>query len=86
MSRRVDAIVLQNLLSLRLAGLTPAEIGEALGISQVAAAIRLDREGIGISELVSRRSSVRDCICCKKPFISSGPGHRMCSPCRSESI
>lgn len=32
-----------------------------------------------------RRSTQRPCLCCRKPMISQGPGHRMCGPCRSAS-
>jgi len=26
----------------------------------------------------------RPCLCCQKPFFSTGPGHRLCTTCRSE--
>jgi len=28
---------------------------------------------------------VRDCMCCGRPFWSTGTGHRMCGACRNQS-
>lgn len=31
----------------------------------------------------ARNSRPRPCLCCGKTFVSTGPGHRMCGPCRN---
>ena len=34
----------------------------------------------------SRQKSVRECLCCRQIFRSSGPGNRLCQNCRSQSL
>lgn len=32
----------------------------------------------------NRRITTRPCLCCDQPFKSTGPGHRLCAPCKRE--
>lgn len=32
------------------------------------------------------RKKIRPCLTCSQPFLSTGPGHRMCTACRSASL
>ncbi|MBR9764729.1 MAG: hypothetical protein GYB53_14675 [Rhodobacteraceae bacterium] len=41
----------------------------------VGAATRLEKQS---------RQRQRVCLCCRDRFISSGPGNRLCSPCRRD--
>ena len=31
------------------------------------------------------KRKTRPCLCCNRPFTSTGPGHRMCKGCREKS-
>lgn len=42
-------------------------------------ALRIDRPGRADGK------TTRPCLCCKKPFLSDGPHHRMCARCRTLS-
>lgn len=33
----------------------------------------------------ARESTPRPCLCCAREFMSTGPGNRMCGPCRCAS-
>lgn len=37
-------------------------------------------------EELPRQTVTRPCLCCRQPFESSGPGNRMCNPCRNQSV
>ncbi len=34
----------------------------------------------------SKQKSVRECLCCRDIFRSSGPGNRLCKNCRNQSL
>lgn len=46
--------------------------------SQLTALLTLDR--IQRTRQITRRP----CLCCDQPFKSTGPGHRLCGPCKRE--
>lgn len=29
-----------------------------------------------------RGPQIRDCLCCSRPFVSTGPGNRVCADCK----
>jgi hypothetical protein len=42
-----------------------------------------DRQLVKIKR--ARESTPRPCLCCNREFLSTGPGNRMCGPCRNAS-
>ena len=82
MTNRTDAADLNALLTMRRGGLSAEEIGEALGITAVAAHLRLQRAGLAMTAIISPRACVRGCSNCRRPFLSTGPHNRLCDPCR----
>ena len=72
-------------LTMRAAGKTIAEIGEALDRSLTSVDSCLRRlEDRRSKPLKPKKDATRPCLCCKKPFVSEGPHHRLCGPCRKK--
>ncbi len=74
-------------------GATNHEIGLALGRKENAVAIKasrlhLPRKEVAIQLLSEKRrggrkSKIRPCLCCRRPFFSEGAHHRICDPCKA---
>lgn len=69
---------------------------ESPGISAAAIAVRLGRARSTVKDVVTRLRGApapapiapegnRNCLRCGKRFLSTGPGNRMCDPCRGVS-
>ena len=65
--------------SMLAAGRSVAEIAVVLGRSLSSVAGRF-------AALKPRGCKTRDCMCCRRPFASEGPHHRLCPTCRNKDF
>ena len=73
--------------TMRAAGKTIAEIGEALDRSLTSVDSCLRRlEDRRSKPLKPRTAASRPCLCCGKPFVSDGAHNRLCGRCRHADI
>jgi len=61
-------------------GYSVLEIGDELKISVQKVRLYADRFDLGVPKEKIKKK--RDCMRCKRPFMSQGPGNRLCEPCR----
>lgn len=45
------------------------------------AAVRQRLECASLADSL-RGPQIRNCLCCSRPFVSSGPGNRVCTDCK----
>ena len=65
--------------------LSNAEIGRRLNRSETAVAVKASRINLpprNATQPVNRCARLRNCLRCSSPFHSSGPGNRICDPCK----
>lgn len=74
---------LKNILYMRRHDLTSEEMSEALGLTRSTVNKILRAQGIEAAFPISPRASIKKCLACRGPFISTGPGNRLCTSCRS---
>ena len=72
----------QRLLALNARRLSYAEIGAELDRSAASVELRLRLLFCGAAGAKKSEGSRRPCLCCKRPFNSQGPHHRLCKECR----
>lgn len=67
-------------------GRSNAEIAKALDRAPNAVAVKASRLGLppkARAEEARRTGKRRACLCCRRMFDSTGPGHRICDICKS---
>lgn len=47
--------------------------------------IAADEAGTGV-KYINPTARERPCLCCRRPFMSEGPGNRLCSDCRALDV
>lgn len=79
----------EALLALRRAGKTWQAIGEAIGRPVTPRALRtrydkLQDRAAAAPAAACRAALARErgCMTCRRPFVSAGPGNRLCDDCR----
>lgn len=72
-------------------GLSNAEIAKKLGRGESAVAVKASRCNLppkrkaGSENVKNGNARQRSCLRCRSPFMSDGPGNRICDPCRESS-
>lgn len=72
----------QRLLALATHRLSHEEIAAKLNRSAASVELRLRLLSCGAAGAKKSEGSRRPCLCCKRPFNSQGPHHRLCKECR----
>jgi uncharacterized protein with von Willebrand factor type A (vWA) domain len=67
-----------------------AEIAAELGRAEAAVAVKASRINLPPkrdvrSQNVKNKTRMRNCLRCRTPFISEGPGNRICDPCKGSA-
>ena len=77
------AATLEKVLTMRRSGMSSAEMSLVLTMPRHAVNSLLRDQGVELEFPISPRASVRTCISCRSPMISTGPGNRMCRSCNA---
>lgn len=77
----------------RLRGESNRAIGERMGRSAHAVVMIAGTMGFGRKQRAPMQRTkapapraVRNCLCCRRTFESSGPGNRLCKGCRARDV
>ena len=72
------------LMEMWMRNLSNEEISERLGRGTVAIAVKASRLNMPRRNRYDDhpKAGIRRCLCCKRDFLSSGPGNRICRPCK----